>query len=68
MPSAVEIVTLPTTMGRTALVVALSHTQKEPGDGSSNNSLAIATVHLESLDSRSVRIQQLQCIRNALKI
>jgi len=54
-PPEIEIVKqMKTRMGRTALIAGF------------HASLAIATVHLESLNSRATRSHQLQCIRQAL--
>jgi endonuclease/exonuclease/phosphatase family metal-dependent hydrolase len=62
---------LPTGMGRSALVVAFDETDdassKQQPTQTMKMTMAIATVHLESLASRDLRCRQLALIRNALK-
>lgn len=64
LPSpSIEIVELPTQMGRSALVALFAESDRS---SRGSTSLAISTVHLESLKSRATRSLQLQVIRQAL--
>jgi endonuclease/exonuclease/phosphatase family metal-dependent hydrolase len=73
VPTTVTWVTLPTRMGRSALVVVYERSSAEQTstaqtnqENSSSSSVAIATVHLESLQSEETRTKQLQSINNVL--
>lgn len=74
VPTTITWVTLPTRMGRSVLVVVFEQSSAEQTSTAQNNnqefssfsSVAIATVHLESLKSEETRTKQLQIINNAL--
>ena len=66
VPSSVDWIRLPTRMGRAALVVKFDGLVTPP-ENNNFSTVAIATVHLESLRSQDIRAQQVRLIHNVLK-